>query len=93
MEQTALDQSKQIAEETRATAQQQIDTDNQASKEILDKATATVKTVRAIWGNAQAELLKLMGETEENRQKVFEGYRHFPLRQRFKRIDRVANPF
>ena len=67
MEQTALDQSMQIAEETRATAQQQIDTDNQASKEILDKATATVKTVRAIWGNAQAELLKLMGETEENR--------------------------
>ena len=67
MDQSAVDQSKQIAEETREQAQQQVDTDNQASKEILDKATATVKTVRAIWGNAQAELLKLMGETEENR--------------------------
>lgn len=72
MDQSAVDQSKQIAEQTREQAQQQVDTDNQASKEILDKATATVKTVRAIWGNAQAELLKLMGETEENRQKVFE---------------------
>lgn len=72
MDQSVIDESKQIAEETRQKAQEQATLDARAANEILDKATATVKTVRAVWGNAQAELLKVFGETPENRQKVFD---------------------
>ena len=72
MTQSIIEQNKQVAAEVEAAARKQANTDTQASAEILDKATATVKTVRNIWGMAQQELLDKIGATPENRKMVFD---------------------
>lgn len=71
MTQSIIEKNQQVAAEVEAAARKQANTDTQASAEILDKATATVKTVRNIWGMAQQELLDKIGATPENRQMVF----------------------
>ena len=74
MEKSAIEQSTEIAERVREKAQNQATLDSRASAEILDKATATVKTVRSIWTNAMMDAVQKIGDTPENRKIIYEAF-------------------
>lgn len=74
MEKSAIEQSTEIAEQVREKAQNQATLDSRASAEILDKATATVKTVRSIWTNAMMDAVQKIGDTPENRKIIYDAF-------------------
>ena len=74
MEKSAIEQSTEIAERVREKAQNQATLDSRASAEILDKATATVKTVRSIWTNAMMDAVQKIGDTPENRKIIYDAF-------------------
>lgn len=74
MEKSAIEQSTEIAERVREKAQNQATLDSRAGAEILDKATATVKTVRSIWTNAMMDAVQKIGDTPENRKIIYDAF-------------------
>lgn len=75
MEKSAVEQATDLVMETKQKAQDQINLDTRASHEILDKATATVKTINEVWKHAYGQLHDLLPDNPQMVAQIFEVFK------------------